>query len=97
MLLSAFAATATADGGTQRWQTPPCGMAYVLQAEGLSPDRVLAIDRNRHRTERQRERSEDDVVDHDLVLVWTEQRRVITGADLLGRLLRGIAKPVAVP
>ena len=45
----------------------------------------------------QRERSEDDVVDHDLVLVWTEQRRVITGADLLGRLLRGIAKPVAVP
>jgi hypothetical protein len=33
---------------------------------------------------------EDDVVDNDLILVWGEQRRIITGADLLGRLLRGI-------
>ena len=33
----------------------------------------------------------DDVIDHDLILVWGKQRRIITGADLLGRLLRGIA------
>lgn len=34
----------------------------------------------------------DDVVDHDIILVWTaDVKRVITGADLLGRLLRGIA------
>jgi hypothetical protein len=39
-----------------------------------------------------RERAQDDVVDHDLVLVWGEERRIITGADLLGRLLRGIAR-----
>jgi hypothetical protein len=32
----------------------------------------------------------DDVVDNDLILVWGEQKRIITGADLLGRLLRGI-------
>lgn len=37
------------------------------------------------------ERPDDDVVDYDLILVWGAQRRVITGADLLGRLLRGIA------
>jgi CBS domain containing-hemolysin-like protein len=38
------------------------------------------------------ESPEDDVVDHDLILVWAkDQRRIITGADLLGRLLRGIA------
>ena len=37
------------------------------------------------------EHSEDDVVDNDLILVWGEQKRIITGADLLGRLLRGIA------
>ena len=36
---------------------------------------------------------EDDVIDHDLVLIWThEHKRIITGADILGRLLRGIAK-----
>jgi hypothetical protein len=37
------------------------------------------------------ERPGDDVVDNDLILVWGAQRRIITGADLLGRLLRGIA------
>ena len=38
------------------------------------------------------ERPGDDVVDEDLILVWAETKRVITGGDLLGRLLRGIAK-----
>jgi hypothetical protein len=33
---------------------------------------------------------QDDVIDNDLILVWGEQKRIITGADLLGRLLRGI-------
>lgn len=32
----------------------------------------------------------DDVIDRDLILVWGKQKRIITGADLLGRLLRGI-------
>ncbi len=36
------------------------------------------------------ERTDDDVIDHDLILVWGKQKRIITGADLLGRLLRGI-------
>jgi hypothetical protein len=36
------------------------------------------------------EHPDDDVIDNDLILVWGEQRRIITGADLLGRLLRGI-------
>jgi metal transporter CNNM len=48
------------------------------------------------------ERTGDDVIDNDLILVWHKQRRIITGSDLLGRLLRGIAtvetaKPAAVP
>jgi metal transporter CNNM len=36
------------------------------------------------------EHPEDDVIDNDLILIWGKQKRVITGADLLGRLLRGI-------
>jgi metal transporter CNNM len=35
--------------------------------------------------------ADDDVIDNDLILVWGAQRRIITGSDLLGRLLRGIA------
>jgi len=35
----------------------------------------------------------DDVIDEDIILFWSdEQRRVITGSDVLGRLLRGIAQ-----
>ncbi len=38
------------------------------------------------------ETREDDVIDHDVVLVWSDSKRVIvTGADILGRLMRGIA------
>lgn len=37
------------------------------------------------------EHPEDDVIDNDLILIWGKQNRIITGADLLGRLLRGIA------
>jgi len=37
------------------------------------------------------EHSSTDVLNHDLVLVWTEdEKRVITGADVMGRLLKGI-------
>jgi hypothetical protein len=36
---------------------------------------------------------QDDVVDEDVILLWGQQcKRIVTGADLLGRLLRGIAR-----
>lgn len=41
--------------------------------------------------------SSDDVIDDDLILVWGEnEKRVITGADILGRLMHGIARREAV-
>src|SRR5215475_7051564 len=47
------------------------------------------------------EDANDDVIEHDLILVWHKQHRIITGSDLLGRLLRGIAtvekRSAAVP
>jgi len=36
------------------------------------------------------EHMEDDVIDEDIILIWGRERRIITGADILGRLLRGI-------
>jgi len=35
-------------------------------------------------------RHEGDVIDNDLVLIWLEERRIITGSDILRRLLTGI-------
>ena len=34
----------------------------------------------------------DDVIVDDLILVWSDVKRVITGADILGRLLHGITR-----
>ena len=42
--------------------------------------------------------TEDDVIDEDVVLFWTPaDKRIITGSDLLGRLLRGIVKREVKP
>lgn len=39
------------------------------------------------------ERSDDDVIDEDIILVWDDaEKRIITGSDILGRLLRGIVR-----
>ncbi len=34
---------------------------------------------------------QDDVIVQDIVLLWGRNRRIITGADILGRLMRGIS------
>ncbi|RQD66710.1 MAG: DUF21 domain-containing protein [Desulfonatronovibrio sp. MSAO_Bac4] len=38
------------------------------------------------------QRSGDDVIDEDIILYWGEEKHVITGSDILGRLLRGIVR-----
>ena len=39
------------------------------------------------------ENSQDRIVDRDVILLWTEgHRRIVAGADVLGRLLQGIAQ-----
>jgi len=38
------------------------------------------------------EHAEDDVLEEDIVLLWGEERRIITSSDILGRLLRGVVR-----
>ncbi len=35
---------------------------------------------------------EDDVIANDVIVMWGKQKQIITGADILGRLMRGIIK-----
>ncbi len=37
------------------------------------------------------ESEKDNVIDHDLIVLWGESKRIITGSDILGRLFQGIA------
>jgi metal transporter CNNM len=34
----------------------------------------------------------ENVIDKDMVLLWGEQKRILTGADLLGQLFQGIVR-----
>lgn len=34
--------------------------------------------------------TEDDIIDKDIVIIWGTDQRIITGTDILGRLLHGI-------
>ncbi len=38
-----------------------------------------------------------DVIDEDIILLWADAKNVITGSDILGRLLRGIVQNQAIP
>lgn len=38
------------------------------------------------------EHKHDDVIDKDIIIFWGKKKHIITGADILGRLLHGIAK-----
>jgi hypothetical protein len=43
------------------------------------------------------EHPEDDVIDEDILAWAEEERRIITGSDILGHLMRGIARQVKPP
>lgn len=59
----------------------------VISTEPQTPlGELVCLLRVRPRTE------QDDVVDDDVILLWGSRKRIVTGADLLGRLLRGIAR-----
>ncbi|MDP8267021.1 MAG: DUF21 domain-containing protein [Candidatus Aceula meridiana] len=62
-----------------------CHRPIVLKDGKINLGKVLASFKVRA------ESPEDDVVDNDIILYWgKKEKRIITGADFLGRLLRGI-------
>lgn len=36
------------------------------------------------------DRDHDGVIENDVILIWGDEKRIITGADILGRLLKGV-------
>jgi len=37
------------------------------------------------------DKDHDGVIENDVILIWGDEKRIITGADILGRLLKGVA------
>lgn len=64
-----------------------CHRPIVVYDTGTPLEEVLT------RLEVEKESIDDHVIDRDLILVWGKNKRVITGADILGHLMRGISQP----
>jgi metal transporter CNNM len=63
---------------------PFCHRPIVVTDENVAIGDIL------HQLRVDPQTAEDDVVDNDIILVWGKKKRIITGADILGRLLHGI-------
>ncbi len=64
-----------------------CHRPVVVKDREVTLDQVLA------ELEVEAEHRDDLVVDDDVILFWSEhEKRIITGADILGRLLKGIVQ-----
>jgi hypothetical protein len=66
-----------------------CHRPVVLRDPATKLDQVIA------QMKRSEDEDTDQAIKHDIVLVWHSQRKVITGADILGRLLEGTLPPAA--
>jgi hypothetical protein len=64
-----------------------CHVPIIVEDHKLSLGEVILQLKNRST------RSEDEAIDRDVVLVWGTEKRIITGADILGRLLKGVTRP----
>ncbi len=69
---------------------PPIHPEHFCHRPCIVRDPNTLLGRLLSRLEVHPESVEDDIIDHDIILLWSEQRRIITGADVLGRLMRGI-------
>lgn len=62
-----------------------CHRPIIVSNPDIKLDQIIA------RFHVDKTHAEDDVIDDDIVLYWgKDQKRIITGADILGRLLRGV-------
>jgi metal transporter CNNM len=67
------------------WQS--CHTPIIVEDQNISLGDVILQMKNRST------RADDISIDKDLVLVWGDTKKIVTGADILGRLLEGVLPP----
>lgn len=66
-----------------------CHRPIIVTDESMRLSDVILKIRANHSDDK----SFDGAIDHDVVLVWGDEKRIITGADIFGRLLKGMSAP----
>jgi hypothetical protein len=67
------------------WQC--CHSPIIVEDQRISLGDVILQMKNRSI------RADDGPIEKDIVLVWGDEKRIVTGADILGRLLKGVLAP----
>jgi len=67
-----------------------CHTPIIVKDRNLSLGDVILQLKNRKNS------SDDQSIEQDVVLVWGDEKRIITGSDILGRLLKDVTRPEAL-
>jgi metal transporter CNNM len=70
-----------------------CHRPIIVTDETMRLSEVILKIRASHAADK----SFDGAIEHDVVLVWGNEKRIITGADIFGRLLKGMSTPKLAP
>jgi len=73
------------------FKSPPPKPSWYCHRPILIHDAATKLGNILHRFRVRGIRPHDDVIEQDIILLWGASKRIITGADILGRLMRGIS------
>lgn len=74
------------------FKSPPPNPSWYCHQPILVQDTTTTLGNILHRFKVKGIQPNDDVIEQDIVLLWGTSKRIITGADILGRLMRGISR-----
>ena len=74
------------------FKSPPPDPFWYCHTPILIHDSSTKLGNVLHRFTVHDQKQHDDVIEQDIVLLWGDCKRIITGADILGRLMQGISK-----
>jgi len=75
---------------TALFESGRCDPGRFCHRPVIVTDEAVALGDVLHRLRVEPQTPDDQVIDKDIILVWADRKRIITGADILGRLLHGI-------
>jgi metal transporter CNNM len=70
-----------------------CHRPIIVTDESMRLSELILKIRVNHSFGHRLDTSFDGAIEHDVVLVWGAEKRIITGADIFGRLLKGMSTP----
>ena len=73
------------------FKSPPPNPSWYCHQPIVIQDSSIRLGNILHHFKVKGNKPHDDVIEQDIILLWGEDKRILTGGDILGRLMRGIS------